>query len=158
MPADPVREAADLIDQIAARVHDAWMAEKRAAGIVSRPSEDGIEQMVPYADLPEHIKDLDRATVRATLDALMAAGYSIAPPGSVTVVLPEPRGYDRSGMAYWHIPRADCPLLAYIEADHRPGCRRAAGYHREMGAAHLAAAAHLDQRARTPAPKSGGSE
>lgn len=87
--ADPVRESATL-EAVAAQVHAAWTDAKRAAGVTSRPSADGIEQMVPYDDLPEHIKALDRATVRAVLDALTAAGYTLAGPGEVVVRLPEP--------------------------------------------------------------------
>jgi hypothetical protein len=56
-----------LIEQVAADVHAAWIDAKRAQGITSRPSSDGIEQMVPYADLPDHLQELDRATVRAVL-------------------------------------------------------------------------------------------
>lgn len=59
----------DLIEAVAADVHAAWMEAKLAQGITSRPSSDGIEQMVPYEDLPDHLKELDRATVRAVLNS-----------------------------------------------------------------------------------------
>ncbi len=64
-----------LVEQVAADVHQAWMETKRAQGITSRPSADGIEQMVPYEDLPDDLKELDRATVRAVFasPALRAA-------------------------------------------------------------------------------------
>lgn len=58
---------ADLVDRVAADVHAAWVEAKHAQGITSRLSSDGVEQMVPYDDLPDHIKELDRATVRAVL-------------------------------------------------------------------------------------------
>jgi hypothetical protein len=64
MPTD-----ADLIEAVAADVHAAWIEAKKAQGITSRPSSDGIEQMVPYAELPDHLKELDRATVRAVLES-----------------------------------------------------------------------------------------
>lgn len=57
------------IEALAAQVHEAWMTTKRDQGVTSRPSEWGEEQMVPYADLSERVKDLDRGTVRAVLDA-----------------------------------------------------------------------------------------
>lgn len=61
------------IERVSAAVHAAWMETKRAQGITSRPSSDGIEQMVPYASLPEHLKELDRSTVRAVYAAIEAS-------------------------------------------------------------------------------------
>ena len=58
------------IELVAAKVHEAWMDEKRRQGITTRPAEDGTEQMVPYEELPEHIKDYDRALVRTVYTAL----------------------------------------------------------------------------------------
>lgn len=58
------------IEQVAAKVHQAWIATKLAQGITSRPSADGIEQMVPYEELPEHLKELDRSTVKAVYAAI----------------------------------------------------------------------------------------
>jgi hypothetical protein len=65
----------DLIERVAADVHQAWIEAKIAQGITSRPSADGVEQMVPYDDLPYELQELDRATVRAVLasPALQAA-------------------------------------------------------------------------------------
>jgi hypothetical protein len=57
----------ELIELVAADVHAAWIETKRAQGITSRPSADGVEQMVPYDQLPEDLKELDRSTVRAVL-------------------------------------------------------------------------------------------
>lgn len=71
-PAGPVLGDDSLTEQIAAKVHEAWIETKRAQGITSRPSEWGEEQMVPYADLSERAKDTDRGTVRAVLDAVGA--------------------------------------------------------------------------------------
>ena len=62
--------ADDLTEDIAARVHEAWMETKRQQGVTSRPSEWGEEQIVPYDELSERAKDLDRGTVRAVLAAL----------------------------------------------------------------------------------------
>jgi GNAT superfamily N-acetyltransferase len=55
---------------VAAEVHAAWVASKRAQGISSRCSETGEELMVPYAQLSEPAKDLDRNTVRAVYAAI----------------------------------------------------------------------------------------
>lgn len=67
----------NLVDELAEEVHADWMRAKQDDGITSRPSADGVEQMVPYEHLPEHIKELDRVTVRAVLRALNARGYHV---------------------------------------------------------------------------------
>jgi hypothetical protein len=61
------------IELVAAKVHEAWMETKRAQGITSRPAADGTEQMVPYADLPDALQELDRSTVRAVYAAIEAS-------------------------------------------------------------------------------------
>lgn len=63
-----------IIEECAEAVHDKWVETKRSQGITSRPAEDGTEQIAPYATLPEHIKDLDRGSVEAVVDALVAKG------------------------------------------------------------------------------------
>jgi hypothetical protein len=65
-------EAASLpdIELVSAEVHAAWMETKRAQGIRSRLSETGEELMVPYEQLSEAAKDLDRGTVRAVYAAI----------------------------------------------------------------------------------------
>ena len=61
------------IEVVAAMIHDAWMEANRSQGITSRQTADGVEQMVPYNELPEHVKDLDRAAVGAVYRAIKAA-------------------------------------------------------------------------------------
>jgi hypothetical protein len=61
------------LEAVAAEVHVAWMASKRAQGIASRKAEDGEELMAPYAQLSEPAKDLDRNTVRAVYAAIQRA-------------------------------------------------------------------------------------
>jgi hypothetical protein len=61
------------IEHVAAMVHLDWMATKRAQGVESRTSEAGEELMVPYHQLSESAKDLDRNTVRAVYAAIKAA-------------------------------------------------------------------------------------
>ena len=64
----------DLPDNeaVAEKVHDAWMESKRAQGMNSRKSETGEELMVPYEQLSEEAKELDRSSVRAVYDAIRA--------------------------------------------------------------------------------------
>lgn len=58
------------IEQVSAEVHAAWMESKKANGISSRKAEDGEELMVPYEELSEKAKDLDRITVKAVYAAI----------------------------------------------------------------------------------------
>jgi hypothetical protein len=58
------------IEEVSAAVHDAWMDGKRAKGVESRQSETGEELMVPYSQLSEAAKDLDRGTVMAVYAAI----------------------------------------------------------------------------------------
>ena len=61
------------IETVSAKVHEAWMETKRAQGVTSRKSERGEEMMVPYEQLSEELKELDRGTVRAVYAAIRAA-------------------------------------------------------------------------------------
>ena len=61
------------IEVVSAKVHEAWMDSKRAQGITSRQSESGEELMVPYEQLSEPAKELDRGTVRTVYEAIRAA-------------------------------------------------------------------------------------
>jgi hypothetical protein len=58
------------IEAVAAKVHEAWMEAKRARGVSSRRTETGEELMVPYEQLSEEAKELDRSSVRAVYDAI----------------------------------------------------------------------------------------
>ena len=58
------------VETVAAQVHAAWIQSKQSQGVTSRRSEVGEELMVPYADLSESAKDLDRATVRTVYTAI----------------------------------------------------------------------------------------
>lgn len=58
------------IERVSAAVHEAWIASKHAKGITTRKSETGEELMVPYAELSEDAKELDRGSVRAVFDAI----------------------------------------------------------------------------------------
>ena len=61
------------IEDVAARVHAAWLEDKRAQGVTSRKSESGEELMVPYEQLSEAGKEFDRVTVRAVYEAIRVA-------------------------------------------------------------------------------------
>lgn len=60
------------IEFVSAKVHEAWMDSKRAAGVTTRKLETGEELMVPYDRLSEAAKELDRGTVRAVYAAIEA--------------------------------------------------------------------------------------
>ena len=61
------------IELVSAKVHEAWMESKRAQGVTSRQSETGEELMVPYDQLSDAAKELDRGSVRAVYEAIRAA-------------------------------------------------------------------------------------
>jgi len=62
------------IELVAAEVHSAWMETKRSQGVTSRKDERGDELMVPYGELSELAKELDRSTVRAVYAAIERLG------------------------------------------------------------------------------------
>ncbi len=69
---------ATLLEVVAEQVHNAWMDAKRAKGVASRKLDTtGEELLVPYFALSEEAKELGRGSVRATLEALGAAGYKV---------------------------------------------------------------------------------
>lgn len=61
------------IELVSAKVHEAWIASKHAQGVTTRKSETGEELMVPYEQLSESAKDLDRNTVKAVYAAIEQA-------------------------------------------------------------------------------------
>lgn len=59
------------IELVAAKVHDAWIESKKAQGVYSRKNETtGEEQMRPYAELSEQVKDMDRSMVKTVYAAI----------------------------------------------------------------------------------------
>lgn len=66
-----MRELPD-IEVVSAKVHQSWMESKLAQSVTSRKAEDGEELMVPYAELSEKAKELDRGSVRAVYAAIEA--------------------------------------------------------------------------------------
>lgn len=66
----PARFRVGHVERVAERVHNSWMVAKQAAGITSRKLDTtGEELLVPYHQLSEEAKELDRITVRTVLDA-----------------------------------------------------------------------------------------
>jgi hypothetical protein len=58
------------IEEVSAEVHAAWIEAKRAQGVTSRAAEDGEELMIPYEQLSERAKELDRTAVRSVYAAI----------------------------------------------------------------------------------------
>ena len=58
------------IEVVSAKVHEAWMKTKLSQGVTSRKSEKGEEMMVPYEQLSDEVKELDRGTVRSVYAAI----------------------------------------------------------------------------------------
>lgn len=60
-------------EALSKKVHDAWMEEKANQGFVYGKKLDLVNKrhpdMLPYEELPENVKEYDRATVRAVLKA-----------------------------------------------------------------------------------------
>jgi len=61
------------IEAVSAEVHAEWIKSKLKVGVTSRKSETGEELMVPYEELSEPAKELDRGTVRAVYAAIERA-------------------------------------------------------------------------------------
>jgi hypothetical protein len=60
------------IEAVSAKVHEDWMKQKLAKGVTTRKSVSGEELMVPYEQLSEEAKDIDRDTVRVIYAAIRA--------------------------------------------------------------------------------------
>jgi hypothetical protein len=78
--ADQVQAAAAAtVDAAAERVHEAWIAMQWTSGKTSCVDRHaGEELMVPWGDLSEWAKDLDRSTVRAVLGLERAGETSLS--------------------------------------------------------------------------------
>lgn len=65
-----MKTAPELLEECAEAAHNAWLAEKRRRGVTTWPNERGFEQMVPYSECPEDVKEFDRVVVDAILKSL----------------------------------------------------------------------------------------
>jgi hypothetical protein len=74
-------ELTRLVEVLAENAHDTWAEDRFARGWSYGPHRDDSGQLhpglVPYADLSEDEKDIDRDIVVATVRALLALGYEV---------------------------------------------------------------------------------
>lgn len=74
-------ELAALSEKLAENVHDEWASQRLAQGWTWGPHRDDAAKrhpgLVPYAELPEEEKEVDRVVVMATLKGILALGFSI---------------------------------------------------------------------------------
>jgi len=83
---EPFGDLTHLPERLARNVHDRWARERIAAGWRWGPSRDDAAKthpdLVPYDQLAESEKDLDRRTAEETVRTLLALGYRIEPPAA----------------------------------------------------------------------------
>ena len=76
-------ELSALVEQLAENNHDHWAKQRLEAEWMYGPLRDDARKthpdLVPYGDLPEHEKDLDRTSVVETLKVILKLGYEIVP-------------------------------------------------------------------------------
>ena len=69
------------IEKIARNIHETWGMERQKQGWSYGEIHDAEQKkhpcMIPYEDLPESEKDIDRATVEQTIKMLLFMGYTI---------------------------------------------------------------------------------
>jgi hypothetical protein len=75
----------ELVELLAAKSHEGYVAGKRAGGTVSRLTESGEEVMVPYERLSESSKDINRSAARAIIDGLAELGAPVDALVKITV-------------------------------------------------------------------------
>ncbi len=73
---------AELIERLAANAHEVWASERMREGWRWGKNRDDDRKehpcLVPYADLPESEKDMDRAMVEQAIKSAIALGYRVA--------------------------------------------------------------------------------
>lgn len=88
----------ELVELLAAKSHGGYLAGKRASGTASRLSESGEEVMVPYEQLSESSKNINRAAAGAILDGLVDLGVSVDTLTKITMQAPVPTEIYRSAI------------------------------------------------------------
>jgi hypothetical protein len=69
----------EIVEAMAEGAHNAWMESYLAWGYTSRKAEWGEEFMVPFDQLTERGKELDRVIMRGILKELATLGLHVAP-------------------------------------------------------------------------------
>ena len=79
-------ELTTLTERLSENAHENWATTRMAQGWTYGDSRDDTQKqhpcLIPYDQLPESEKDLDRVTVVSTLKTILALGYEIVPPVS----------------------------------------------------------------------------
>ena len=74
-------EVLELIEQLAANVHDHWALKRTSEGwTYGAKRDDELREhpcLVSYDDLPDSEKEYDRTMARETIKAIVALGYRI---------------------------------------------------------------------------------
>lgn len=72
-----------LIEQLARNTHEVWALQRIRGGWRYGPQRDDERKLhpclVPYDELPDSEKEIDRQTARETLKVILALGYRIEP-------------------------------------------------------------------------------
>jgi ryanodine receptor 2 len=78
------RDLMDLAEGLARHNHDVWARQRLAQGWRYGPRRDDERRehpcLVPYEQLPESEKDVDRSTALQLLKAIVAMGFRISRP------------------------------------------------------------------------------
>ncbi len=73
-----------LIEPIAEQIHQRWMTTRRSQGWKYGSSRNDERKehpsLIPYSDLTEEEKEVDRQTARQTIESLHQLGYHISKP------------------------------------------------------------------------------
>jgi ryanodine receptor 2 len=74
-------ELAELVEKLSESTHDNWAIGRLNEGWSFGSQRDDKHKkhpcLIPYSELPESEKDVDRVTTTETLKAIIALGYSI---------------------------------------------------------------------------------
>jgi RyR domain len=78
-------ELRELAEKLAENAHEVWAAQRVADGWTYGPARDDAGKkhpcLIPYGELPESEKAYDRRVSMETLQAIVALGFRIVPPG-----------------------------------------------------------------------------
>ena len=76
----------ELLERLSENTHEVWAATRIAQGWTYGPTRDDATKkhpcLIPYSQLTEAEKELDRGTARETLKVILSLGYKIEDPKS----------------------------------------------------------------------------